>query len=163
MPEQPKPPIDHAVEDKIDDKIEAAKIIPTIDPNANVSPTTTKEQDLQSAVQRTESGLKASGERAEATLEKEADRQRRIVRSGRQAKINFIWEFTQSYVAVMVVTATALGVFIGRILQNNPTPYPSEWWTIVGLVIGFYFGRTNHARMGDEPRRQSSSGNLDDR
>ncbi len=67
-----------------------------------------------------------------------------------QRKINAIWEYTQSYVAIAVVTTTAIGVFVGRVTQGNSVPFPAEWWTIVGLVIGFYFGRTNHARIGDE-------------
>lgn len=93
-------------------------------------------------------------------------------RTKSQRQINNVWEYTQSYVAVVVVTTTALGVFIGRILQGNgdastPSvlPFPAEWWTIVGLVIGFYFGRTNHSRIGDTPRDNGgrSTDRFDDR
>lgn len=84
-------------------------------------------------------------------------------RASRQSWINMIWEYTQSFVAVIVVTATSVGVFIGRVIDQSVVPFPAEWWTIVGLVIGFYFGRTNHSRMGDEPRSGRSGDPLDDR
>jgi hypothetical protein len=39
-------------------------------------------------------------------------------------------------------------MFIARVFQGNEVPFPPEWWTIVGLVIGFYFSRTNHEKVG---------------
>jgi hypothetical protein len=65
-----------------------------------------------------------------------------------QRKVNLIWEYSQAGIALMTVFTTCLGVFIGRIWVGSMTPFPAEWWTIVGLVIGFYFGRTNHQRVG---------------
>jgi hypothetical protein len=87
------------------------------------------------------------------------------LRSAGQRNINKIWEYTQSYVAVIVVTTTALGIFVGRVFQGFEATqlFPAEWWTIVGLVIGFYFGRTNHSRIGDEPHTLNRTGNMDDR
>jgi hypothetical protein len=65
-----------------------------------------------------------------------------------QRHVNIIWERTQSGIALLVVTTTSLGIFIGRVFSVSTVPFPAEWWTIVGLVIGFYFGRTNHSRVG---------------
>jgi len=59
-----------------------------------------------------------------------------------QRRINLIWECTQAAIAILVVSANVLAAFIG-----------STQMTLLGnaffLVIGFYFGRTNHARLGD--------------
>jgi hypothetical protein len=65
-----------------------------------------------------------------------------------QRKVNLIWEYSQASIALMTVFTTCLGVFIGRVWVGSVVPFPAEWWTIVGLVIGFYFGRTNHQRVG---------------
>lgn len=65
-----------------------------------------------------------------------------------QRRINLVWEYTQSFVALLIVFTTCVGIFIGRVMQGSVVPFPAEWWTIVGLVIGFYFGRTNHSRVG---------------
>ena len=65
-----------------------------------------------------------------------------------QRKVNLIWEYSQALIALMTVFTTCLGIFIGRVWVGSTTPFPAEWWTIVGLVIGFYFGRTNHQRVG---------------
>lgn len=69
-----------------------------------------------------------------------------------QRKINDIWEITQASIASLIVLTTCLGIIIGRLVFREVGPgsvFPPEWWTILGLVIGFYFGRTNHARLGD--------------
>lgn len=55
--------------------------------------------------------------------------------------INLIWEVTQASIAIAVVGATVTSAF-----------YLAEENSLLGnaffLVIGFYFGRTNHARTG---------------
>ena len=62
-----------------------------------------------------------------------------------QRKINLIWEWTQSVIAVLVVIAT-LGCGIVGMSMNLQVP------TIIsvafGMVTGFYFSRTNHAAIG---------------
>lgn len=59
-----------------------------------------------------------------------------------QRTINLVWEMTQAAIAVIVVCANVLAAFY----------LPANENTILGnaffLVIGFYFGRTNHARSG---------------
>lgn len=121
MPDKPK--IEDAVGEKIDDKIIAAQIIPSIDRQSSIPPTTTSEQDLLSLAQR---------------------------------GWNETWEKTQSRIAQGVVYTTCLGVVVRIITRavgyEVETLFPPEWWTVLGLVIGFYFGRTNHARMGDQSK-----------
>lgn len=132
-----KPKIDTVVEQKIDEKIDAAKIIPTVDPAASVPPNTTKEQDLRTKGQR---------------------------------DINRIWETTQRNLAIFVavtantVAATVVmrGVFYGVSDANLVLAAFTLLSSSNFLIFGFYFGRTNHARIGDDPMRRSGGG-MDDR
>lgn len=59
-----------------------------------------------------------------------------------QRTMNLVWELTQAAIAILVVVANVLASFY---LSGDSN-------TILGnaffLVIGFYFGRTNHARTG---------------
>lgn len=58
-----------------------------------------------------------------------------------QRKVNLIWESTQSLIATSIVIANIVAAF--RLPTEN---------VILGnaffLVIGFYFGRTNHQKVG---------------
>lgn len=75
-----------------------------------------------------------------------------------QRRINIIWELTQASVA-LAVTGTTLFV-AGVIARTVAYPASSEAMTAAAaaaflllsnaffLVIGFYFGRTNHQRTG---------------
>jgi len=62
-----------------------------------------------------------------------------------QRRINLIWEYTQSIIAIMVVIATLICGIYGTI-ENVQVP------TIIsvafGMITGFYFSRTNHAAIG---------------
>ncbi len=72
--------------------------------------------------------------RAPSTTEEE-DRQ-----TFGQRRINLIWEATQATIAVSVTIATVIGALWGvesDVLSNS-----------FFLVVGFYFGRTNHQRIG---------------
>lgn len=82
----------------------------------------------------------------EADRQSLGTRQALVLSTSGQRRINLIWEVTQAVIAVSIVLTTCVGVFIGRAM--NAVAFPAEWWTIVGLVIGFYYGRTNHARTG---------------
>lgn len=62
-----------------------------------------------------------------------------------QRKINIIWEVTQAIIALSVTGQTLY--VAGRIATN--TQDTSSFLLLSNaffLVIGFYFGRTNHAR-----------------
>jgi hypothetical protein len=69
------------------------------------------------------------------------------LRTSSQRRINLIWEFTQGYIAIAVTTTTLI-VSAALILKgsSDSTQLLSNAFF---LVIGFYFGRTNHARIGD--------------
>ena len=76
-------------------------------------------------------------------------------RTAGQRRINLIWESTQAIVAVSV-TVTSLAVFSVLAMRD-------QWTTATlgmlsnafFLVIGFYFGRTKHARSGGVGARPS--------
>jgi len=51
----------------------------------------------------------------------------------------------------VVIGVTAIGV-LGTVFFAAGK-LPSEWWAIVGLVIGFYFQRTNHTKVGGVMQR----------
>lgn len=142
MNDQPK--IDHVVDEKIDTKIEAAKFISvdSLDTAENIASKTTAEQDLKSAAQR---------------------------------DINFTWEDTQKKIALFVVRVTmgisAFVIIVSLVLKMLDfvvdTVLAIAAFTFMSsttsLVVGFYFSRTNHARIGDEPRGDRNRGGLDDR
>jgi len=72
-----------------------------------------------------------------------------------QRSINRIWEQTQAIVTVVIIVVTASGV-LAKVFLPAASNLPSEWWAIVGLVIGFYFSRTNHTKIGGVPMRTST-------
>lgn len=65
------------------------------------------------------------------------------LRTAGQRRVNIIWEITQSLIAVMVTVTT---------LYAAATGLPGTDQGLLGsaffLVVGFYFGRTNHSRQG---------------
>lgn len=97
------------------------------------SPTTTAEQDLRSAGQR---------------------------------EINLIWERTQAGIAITVVGANILYIFI-LVFVKDITSTATNAAVLLSnaffLIVGFYFGRTNHARIGDDPTRSRNTSAMDDR
>jgi hypothetical protein len=72
-----------------------------------------------------------------------------------QRRINFIWEVTQSAIALSVV-GTGLYTAAHLCIKNADTPGHEQAAitsfllisNVVFLVIGFYFGRTNHVKVG---------------
>lgn len=106
----------------------------TLDTAENVASKTTVEQDLRTAGQR---------------------------------EINLIWERTQRHIALFVVTlgclVSAIVVITSVMLHSGePNSLVLAAFTLLSnisfLVAGFYFGRTNHARIGDEKTKS-----MDDR
>lgn len=65
--------------------------------------------------------------------------------------IDRLWERTQSIIAVAVTVATLL---ISGMIVLRDSPLTSTAFVLFSnaffLVIGFYFGRTNHARSTDQ-------------
>lgn len=83
---------------------------------------------------------------------KTTDEQDRV--SAGQRAINLIWETTQMKVALSVIwvalaVSAALAVF-GRLIGSNEIQLAAIVFltSVANLVTGFYFGRTNHQRVG---------------
>jgi hypothetical protein len=81
------------------------------------------------------------------------------LRTAGQRRINLIWEYTQSGIAILLVVSAVI-ITVVPTLQGHQIEVPDVLTSSLFLVLGFYFGRTNHARIGDEPPRSRP---LDDR
>ena len=73
-------------------------------------------------------------------------------KSSGQRHINLIWEFTQAFIAGTVVSTVLL---VSATLVIKETASAENKMAafvfltgVANLVIGFYFGRTNHQRVG---------------
>jgi hypothetical protein len=90
-----------------------------------------------------ESELQATARTVAAKAGVDAD----VLRTEDQRRISGIWERTQQVIALSVVL-TALFVSAWLAVQpNGNSPYVFLA-SVANLVIGFYFGRTNHTRVG---------------
>lgn len=58
-----------------------------------------------------------------------------------QRNINKIWEFTQSFISIAITLS-----FIASILIESPKSADLSGPFL--LIVGFYFGRTNHQTVG---------------
>lgn len=61
-----------------------------------------------------------------------------------QRRINIIWEVTQATVTIFIVAANIALAF-------NPVVTPTAQTTLTNamfVVLGFYYGRTNHQKIG---------------
>lgn len=62
-----------------------------------------------------------------------------------QRRVNLIWEYTQSIIALLVVIFTmGCGVYA----MYSTKDIPSIISVAFGMVTGFYFSRTNHEKVG---------------
>lgn len=92
----------------------------------------------------------ASAQELQATRDTEAE----ILAVARKQGINMIWERTQQFIAILcVVSSIVMSIYL-IITGDNAIPERAyQFLTNAGLlVIGFYFGRTNHARPTGENR-----------
>jgi len=65
-----------------------------------------------------------------------------------QRHINLIWELTQALIALTVTSAT---LYVSAVLAVRGDGGQAAFLLLSNaffLVIGFYFGRTNHTRAG---------------
>lgn len=72
-----------------------------------------------------------------------------ILAVSRHQKINLIWEYTQAYMAVLVITTVLLSSTYIAITTKDDSKRDVALSFMIGLsnlVAGFYFGRTNHTR-----------------
>lgn len=71
-----------------------------------------------------------------------------------QRRINLIWEFTQATIALAVCASTLV---VAAILATREVGLAESFLLLSNgffLVIGFYFGRTNHERVGGVQQRR---------
>ena len=64
--------------------------------------------------------------------------------SSSQRRINVIWETTQATIAISVVLANVIAAFFSPASETSSTTLTNAMF----VVIGFYFGRTNHQKVG---------------
>jgi hypothetical protein len=64
-----------------------------------------------------------------------------------QRKINLIWEYTQAIIAIFVVVST-LGTAMYMEIAGKVEQIPTIFSTAFGMIVGFYFARTNHQAIG---------------
>ncbi len=95
-----------------------------------------------------------------ATTTGEQDR-----KSAGQREINLIWENTQRLIALFVVV---MGCLVSGVVviastvtgTGEPSSLVLAAFTLLSnisfLVAGFYFGRTNHARIGDDADKRNT-------
>lgn len=81
------------------------------------------------------------------------------LKSAGQRQINLVWETTQKQIALAVIgTALAVSAILatcGKIIGTPEIQLAAVvfMFGVANLVTGFYFGRTNHARMGDQAQK----------
>jgi len=70
------------------------------------------------------------------------------LRTAGQRRVNILWEVTQAVIAIAVTTST---LWVAGSLARQQSSDMAAFLLLSNaffLVIGFYFGRTNHARQG---------------
>lgn len=67
--------------------------------------------------------------------------------SASQRQVNKVWEYTQSVIAI-AVTTTTLGVCVALVVKGGVEAAVQLLSNAFFLIIGFYFGRTNHTNVG---------------
>jgi len=65
-----------------------------------------------------------------------------------QRRVNLIWEWTQSAIAVLVTLATLTASIVLTLRSDANVAAFVLLSNAFFLVVGFYFGRTNHQRTG---------------
>lgn len=109
---------------------------------------------LETAGIREADVLRTAGIRDAEALQAAGVREADALRTQSQRLINLVWETTQRQVALAVIggalmVAGSLAVF-GRWLGSADLQLAAVVFLfgVANLVTGFYFGRTNHARVG---------------
>lgn len=113
---------------------------------------------LETAGAREADALQAGGVRDAAVLAAQGARDAATLQYEGQRAINLLWETTQMKVALSftwgsLAVAMGLGVF-GKWLGSADLQLAAVVFLfgVANLVTGFYFGRTNHARVGGVKR-----------
>lgn len=70
-----------------------------------------------------------------------------------QRRINLLWEWTQSVISITVVFSTmAVGAY--QVISGSKEQIPTIFSGAFFGVIGFYFSRTNHEKIGGIGKRE---------
>ena len=64
-----------------------------------------------------------------------------------QRRINLIWEYTQSFVTLLVVLSNMV-VAVTNGIRADTSEHPAILSSALFLILGFYYGRTNHEKIG---------------
>lgn len=73
-----------------------------------------------------------------------------------QRRVNLIWETTQAFIAVSVVACNLI-VAVHAGLSGVKMEVPPMLTDALFVVVGFYFGRTNHQAVGGVGVKPSDS------
>lgn len=65
-----------------------------------------------------------------------------------QRRVNLIWEVTQSFIALSVIGTFLYVCSSIALSKDDETTAFVVMTNVASLVIGFYFGRSNHQRIG---------------
>lgn len=74
-----------------------------------------------------------------------------------QRHINRLWEYTQSFISILVVLST-MGASIYGYVVGNQREIPTMLATAFGSVVTFYFVRTNHTQTGGVGKKADHEG-----
>ncbi len=111
--------------------------------------------------------LASAGVREAAVLQTAGRREAAVLQTAGQRRVNLLWEATQSIVAILVVsvTLTVAALAAREGMKTNTVQAVATLnsaMTMLSnslfLVIGFYFGRTNHTRTGGVGASESPRG-----
>lgn len=73
-----------------------------------------------------------------------------------QRRVNLIWEFTQSFVTIVVVLANMIVASVNGMHGGSAQDHPVILSSSLFLILGFYYSRTNHAQIGGiGPKKES--------
>lgn len=64
-----------------------------------------------------------------------------------QRRVNLIWEYTQAFIAIIVVLANMV-TGVAFAIMDKHGDFPPVLMSSLFLIVGFYFSRTNHAAIG---------------
>jgi hypothetical protein len=65
-----------------------------------------------------------------------------------QRRVNLVWEYTQSAIAVIVVLSNMIVAVYDGIVGRGLNDFPVILSSSLFLIVGFYFSRTNHSAIG---------------
>lgn len=65
-----------------------------------------------------------------------------------QRRINFIWEITQAIIALTTVGGGVAIMVRDSFANGDGAQVPTTLSSMIFLVLGFYFARTNHSNVG---------------